>query len=1191
MSATRAQTTATTIRDLFASDISRNIEEVIKVDQDDERILSEELAEYVATDSIHAYFRAILERYRETPNRPHEGIGVWVSGFFGSGKSSFAKYLGLALGNRTILGRGAGELLSARIGEKAISVLLANIGEHIPTHAVIFDVSTDRGIRSGNQTLTEIMYRLFLQSLRYAHDLDLSELEITLEEQGRLDQFTAKYEEIFGKAWDVEKGKVAFARQQASRVMHELEPETFTTVESWWESAKDRADITPGRLAERCLELMQRRAPGSALVFVIDEVGQFVARDVQKMLDLQAVVQSLGRVGRGKMWLIVTSQEKLNELVGGLDDNRVELARLMDRFPQPLQVHLEPSDIAEVTSRRVLAKNAQAQGGLRELFKQHRGRLADNTRITAAIKLPELSTEAFVDLYPLLPYQIDLIINVVSGLRTAGGASRHVGGANRTIIKLAQQLLIHPDVNLAAAPLGELARIDQIYDLVSSNIPSELRGKIDAISAQVDHPLAQPVAKAICLLQYVQSIHRTPENIAAALQPSVAGDSRLAQVKAALDALEQALMVRRGEDGYRIPSPAEDDWEELRANPKLKPPEESRIHADVVQGLWQPQPSHTLHGVKVFKAGLYLNGRQVLEGDIDVHLSLAAPDEMEASVAEARQRSRSEATSIFWTAALTDAIDRETEELFRSREVLSRKERGAQTKDETRLVAEEKRREKRHEDELRRLLKQALLGGSVFFRGNDRSPEESATDIGRATAQVLSIALPEVFDRFQEAAARLHKGDLEALMENENLLGLPAVFTQLKLVREESGKPVFETDNGPLAEMLARIKDRTEYGETPTGRYLADAFAKEPFGWDFDVVRLFAVALLRAGKIKATSKSLAIDSATSLDARNTFPNNNLFRGASFQPRVGTDFTHVLEAVSNFNDTFGKDIREIELRAVAAEIRVEVERHEQSVREVHTVLAQHALPGAEVLEAAIEQMGAIRRSSDDQAILTFNACCKELKEAIKRTAELAQALTPGALADLGRAREALRTLWPFLGTEPDLAEAERKDAQALDDLLTRESFFRDLAEIDQRARGLSDAFAARLVTAVQARSEAYAHALETLRGTPGWERLDPEQQARVSEVLVQRARAPEGDGEGEGVSIPLLREQTENCGQVLNKAIAQMHEMLDGNRLARVAIADYFAGGIETEEQLDAALEALRKQIAELIAAGKKVIVQ
>src|SRR5262249_22981616 len=175
----------------------------------------------------------------------------------------------------------------------------------------------------------------------------------------------------------------------------------------------------------RANELMKRRRPGQTLMFVVDEVGQFVARDVQKMLDLQAIVQTLGVKGRGKHWVVVTSQEQLGELVSGLDDKKIELARLMDRFP--LQVHLEPSDISEVTSRRVLSKNAAAQTALGKLFDDAHGRLIHHTRLTADIRLPEITRENFVDLYPLLPYQIDLIIQVVSGLRTQGGASKHVG--------------------------------------------------------------------------------------------------------------------------------------------------------------------------------------------------------------------------------------------------------------------------------------------------------------------------------------------------------------------------------------------------------------------------------------------------------------------------------------------------------------------------------------------------------------------------------------------------------------------------------------------------------------------------------------------------------------------------------------------------------------------------------------------
>ena len=1178
--------TATTIKDLFANDISRRIEEVIKVDQADEQIIRDELAEYVVTDSIRGHLTEVLESYWETPKKPHEDVAIWVSGFFGSGKSSFAKYLGLGLQNRTIGGVGAAKLLAKRIGDAKAEVLLSNIAEQIPTEAVIFDVSTDRGIRTGNQSITEIMYRLFLQSLGYARDLDLSELEITLEEAGRLDGFKAKYQETFNKDWDVGKGLIAIAVQQASRVMHELDPATYPTSDSWREAAMKRADITPGDLAKRGMELMKRRCPGKTLLFVVDEVGQFVARDVQKMLDLQAVVQNLGRIGRGKLWIVVTSQEKLTELVGGLDDKRVELARLMDRFP--LQVHLEPADISEVTSKRVLSKNAQAEKNLRDLFTQHRGRLTDNTRLTADIKLPELSTESFVDLYPLMPYQIDLVIQVVSGLRTQGGASKHVGGANRTIIKLAQQLLIHPDVDLASAPVGTLARVDQVYDLVSGNIGSEVRGKIDDIGKKVDHPLAQSVAKAICLLQYVRSIHRTPENLAAALHPAVDADPRLSEVKAALDALEKAHMVRRGDDGYRIPTPAEDDWERQRASLSPKPGDVSRLHAEIVTALWQPQPQHSFLDVKVFKAGLYLGSRLSVDGDIPVHLTLAAAGkDHEERVAESRKRSQTETKSLFWIAALDETIDRETVEFFRSKEILSRKERGAQTKDETALVAEEKLRQRRHQDELRRLIKQSLLTGTIFFRGNDRSPDDTATDIGRTAAKVLAQALPEVFDRFEEAAARVGKKDLDSLMTTENLRGLSSVFTDLSLVRDQGGKPVFNTDAGSLAEVLSRLENRTSYGEVATGRYLTDEFAKEPFGWDFEVVRLFVIALLRAGKLEATSKGQVIESALALDARNTFPNNNLFRQASFRPKVGLDFKDVVDASEYFKEVFGREISELEQGVVANAIREEIHRHDEELHEVHTTLVQHSLPGADVLRTALDQMRSIRAGKEDHAILTFHAAYKELKEAIKRGAELSQVLTETRLHDISRARKALDIVWPFLREEPDLTDDDRDHAEKLADLMAKETFFRDMPTIDQHARALEQEHKRRHEEAVQARTAAYEDAAKKLRATPGWGQLGEDQRQRVSGPLVSRAAT---DGTA-SMSIPLMRSDLAACSGRLSTAIEEMLRIVDGNRIVRVAASGYFTGGIETEEQLDQALSGLKDQCLELIGVGKKVLVQ
>jgi hypothetical protein len=1177
----------TAIKEILARPVALNIEEVIKVDQNDAEVIKSEIEEYVMTGSILDHFLHVLDRYQETPANPHEGIGIWVSGFFGSGKSSFAKLLGLALANRDILNEGAAARLAARRPDSLkLQVLLKQITEKIPADAVIFDVSTDRGIRAGNQTMTEIMHRSFVRYLGYADSIDLTQLEIDLESEGLLDSFKAKYHAVFNRDWDIEKAKIAFAYGQASRVMSELEPTTYPAADSWVKSAQNRSDVTPGLLAERSKALMAIRRPGHTLVFVVDEVGQFVARDVQKMLDLQALVQGLGRVGRGKMWLIVTSQEKLTELVGGLDDRRVELARLMDRFP--LQVHLEPSDISEVTSRRILSKNAVGEKLLRDLFEKHRGRLSTCTTVTANYRLPELTAESFIKLYPLLPYQVELIINVVSGLRTQGGASRHVGGANRTIIKLAQQLLIHQDVALGEQEVGALVRIDQIYDLVSGNISSDLKSKISGIAAKVPHPFADKVAKAICLLQFVPTFHRTPENIAACLHCAIDADSCATQVNEALDLLEKAKLVRLGDDGYRIPSPAEDDWEKQRDGVTPKPADTNETLRETVLKLWSPTPGHTLLGVKLFKAGLFLNERVVVEGDVPIYLTLS-PNEAEFIQAQTdlRARSQREAKQVFWAARMNEKIEHHTLEYFRSKQILAAKERGARTQVEVSLVGEEKRRLTRHADELRRLLRAAILAGSIYFRGNDRSPEEGSVDVTKVGEATLAKAIPEIFDRFDEAGARVIKGDLDAVLSVSSLHGLTPVFSSLDLLRSENGQTVFETDSNPLLEVLARIQNRVSYGETATGRYLTEEFAKEPFGWDFDAVRLFVACLLRAGKIDVTAQGKLVESALSIDARNIFANNNTFRAASFRPKQVLDFRQLVLASEFFKEVFGTTIPDISSQeAVAAAIRQAGVRPEEDFSAMHTVLVSNGLPGASVLQQGLDQTKVIRTTGDEQAILAFNGAYKQIKEAIKRVSDLGAQLTEPNLVTLRNARAVLLNEWSFLKVENNLEPKLKERAVELEDLLARETFYQCIPAIGQHAAALLDEHHRRHTEASAQRSAAYQQAIGKVKSFPGWTDISVEQQQRLLQPLTACViPAPATH------AIPLIRADVDACPGRTQKVIEELVRLVEGSRFVRLDVGKYFAGAIETQEQLDAALSGLREACERQIGEGKKVFIQ
>jgi hypothetical protein len=249
---------------------------------------------------------------------------------------------------------------------------------------------------------------------------------------------------------------------RASAVLYELDKSTYPQADSWAKAqAQKRIEVSPGFLVAKTFDLIRRRIPGKAITFVIDEVGAYVAHSADRMADLRSVVEEFGKESRnrvkarsapGPVWVIVTSQEKLDEVVSAIGSKRVELARVQDRFRY--RVDLSPADIREVAAKRVLVKNDDGETLLKNLYKTHQGQLNGELRLGRTSRRTEISEHEFVDFYPYPPHFIDLSIDIMSGIRLEPGGPRQLGGANRTIIKQAFEMLVSDRTKLSKLRLG-----------------------------------------------------------------------------------------------------------------------------------------------------------------------------------------------------------------------------------------------------------------------------------------------------------------------------------------------------------------------------------------------------------------------------------------------------------------------------------------------------------------------------------------------------------------------------------------------------------------------------------------------------------------------------------------------------------------------------------------------------------------
>lgn len=1180
-----------TIAEVFSEKIDRQIEEVIKVDALDDQIVLDEIREYHPTPSIQEQMADVLEGYAAAWRSPTDKVGVWVSGFFGAGKSSFAKLIGILLASRKVAGQDAIDLFSKRVTSDKVKLFLKQIRENQPTHAVIFDILKDNIAGAAQHTVTLVIYKALLRSLNYPTDIDLAELEINLEEDGRLDAFKAKFKEVHkDRTWDEGKRRTMTAFNEASAALHALDRGTYSSPDSWART-RARTDISPRKLAERAVQLAKARAQGRNVVFVVDEIGQYIARSLAHIGDLQGVVESFGQVGRGKTWLIATSQEKLEAILDIYDKDRTQLARLQDRFGH--KVSLKPGDIRDVASHRVLAKKVNAEKELRALFQRQKGVLAHSTAISAAIELPGLEEDPFVHLYPMLPYQIDLLINVVSGLRQQAAGAQTMGGANRTIIKLAQQLLIHPRVGIASQPLGRLVTFDGVYELLSTNIATETQQEIDDIERHVRHAYAGQVAKALVLLQFAGAVHATDENIAAVLHPSVDSSGVLNEVREAVEKLIEARKVRRTEHGgLKIQSGAERTWDQERDGYRPTRGEHLRIIKETLRDVWgqgASQPSHKLGGWKPFTGGLRLGAEVLVDGDVLFDVHLIEPDGDEAQlIDQARAATQRDLNTVGWTLRISDEALRAITERARSERMQSR---GAKTRDEEPLLREEGRRLQRASDLLREEISKALCRGHMFFQGNQRSPGQEASVPRVEARRVLAEALEKIFHRFAAGNVQVSHGDAEAILKTESLAGLPTCYSDLGVVRSEGGQARLVTDKGAAKEVFDWIQLRCTEGRAPSGKELEQHFARPPYGWSIELLQLLVATLLRIGQVTVTSQSQAIKAALTPEARSAIANNTKFRAATVQIRESAlDRSKLIQAAKALDERFGYSCPSITADSIATVLRQRLGGEASKLESARDAIRELGLPGHEPLAQALSVLRSIQGPDDEGAVLTFLESVDTLAKAIPRARAIEEKLTEAARTELGRAKAAVDSVGPVL--ERELAE-DAKPRQALAALrghLERETFYDQFAEISSAASEVLSGFTDVYSKAHADHRKAYESALEELRQERGWAALPKEEQERIARPLAERAKlALESDAWRRGFTVlQLMREQTRAAPALLAEARAMLRQ-ITAPKAVEIPIRALLNGPISSPEELDAAISAIREAVERALAEGRPVI--
>ena len=318
------------IQNMFQKDIERDINGVIKVMQDDDRSLEQELSEYIITKELRRHFRTFFDNYTKAIDQPTDKIGVWISGFFGSGKSHFLKILSYLLQNKQV---GDKHAIDYFIEDQKITnqMVLADmqLAANTPSDVILFNIDSksDSNGKENKDAIVNVFLKVFNEMQGFCGSMPhLADLERRLSEEGRFEEFKEKFEEEYGDPWESSRQDFDFIQDSVVDVLSDMDFMSESAARNWCEKATESYQISIEDFAKRVKSYIDKKGNNHHVVFLVDEIGQYIGDDSKLMLNLQTVTEELGKECMGKAWVIVTSQQDIDSItkVKGNDFSKIQ---------------------------------------------------------------------------------------------------------------------------------------------------------------------------------------------------------------------------------------------------------------------------------------------------------------------------------------------------------------------------------------------------------------------------------------------------------------------------------------------------------------------------------------------------------------------------------------------------------------------------------------------------------------------------------------------------------------------------------------------------------------------------------------------------------------------------------------------------------------------------------------------------